>query len=356
MRIPTSLVVSFHRILTDYYYEFGRHDMAWRKPGENGAFDPYRIFISEMMLQQTQVDRVMPKYKEFLERFPSVQTLAASSISDVLTAWSGLGYNRRAKYVWEAANMIHIEYQDQFPATQQELQAIPGIGPNTAGAIVAYAYNEPVVFVETNIRTVIIHHFFTDKKDVPDTDILEVLSHVVPQKQDMAIMRLQGAILGPREFYWAMMDYGTYLKKTIGNVGRASRHYTKQSVFKGSKREIRGQVIRLLTKEHLEEADLYKVIPDPRLEEVITELLSEGMIARTGDVLSLAGAGPQAAPPSSPEVKKHIREHVIDLLLDKHMTKKELHERVLSSDLDAVLKDMIAEGVVIAEFDKLRLR
>jgi A/G-specific adenine glycosylase len=227
MRLTTSHIVSFHRALTDYYYQSGRHDMLWRHSEKNGHFDPYKILVSEVMLQQTQVDRVTPKYTQFLHKFPTVQDLAAARLSDVLKVWSGLGYNRRAKYIWDAAKMLEKEFNGEFPETIEELKSIPGIGPNTAGALMAYAYNKPVVFIETNIRTVIIHHFFKDKTSVTDKQIREVLAKVVPKagKNDV-----QGSILEPREFYWAMMDYGSYLKKTIGNLSRASKHYTRQNV------------------------------------------------------------------------------------------------------------------------------
>jgi A/G-specific adenine glycosylase len=281
MRLTTPKIVSFHRALTDYYYQSGRHDMLWRRPGKGGHFDPYKILVSEVMLQQTQVDRVTPKYSAFMQTFPTVQELAAAKLSDVLKVWNGLGYNRRAKYLWQAAQMIVDDFDGQFPDTLAELKRIPGIGSNTAGAILAYAYNKPVVFVETNIRTVIIHHFFKDKTSVHDSEIKEVLDKVLPSK-------VSGAILSPREFYWAMMDYGTYLKKTVGNLSRSSRHYTRQSKFQGSLRQLRGQVIRLLTDGPLTEKNLHDAINDERLDDVLDALEREAFIARHGRQVRLS--------------------------------------------------------------------
>ena len=281
MHVSTPEIVAFHRKLTSYYYESGRHDMLWRKPDRSGKFEPYKIMVSEIMLQQTQVDRVTPKYEEFLAAFPAVRDLAGVSLGDVLKVWNGLGYNRRAKYIWQAAGVINQGFKDLFPETLEELQRLPGVGPNTAGAIIAYAYNEPVVFIETNVRTVMLHHFFKDRKNVSDASIRKVMELVIPKSADKDALKLQGAILGPREFYWAMMDYGSHLKKTLGNLNRASKHYARQPTFKGSARQIRGEVIRLLADREMTEDELQKHIPDERLTEILAALQKEDLITKT---------------------------------------------------------------------------
>jgi A/G-specific adenine glycosylase len=287
LKLSTSEIVTFQKILTGFYYESGRHDMLWRKAGSGGHFDPYKIMVSELMLQQTQVDRVAPKYTAFLQAFPTVEDLAQATLGDVLTLWNGLGYNRRAKFIWQAAQVVVKEYEGQFPDTETDLQKLPGIGLNTAGAIMAYAYNQPVVFIETNIRAVIIHHFFKDKTGVPDKDIREVMEAIVPAGKNNK-GRMQGSVLSPREFYWAMMDYGSYLKKTVGNTARASKHYVKQSTFQGSKRQLRGQVIRELTAGPLKLAELQARIDDERLQDILDALHAEGMISGRGDTYHLS--------------------------------------------------------------------
>jgi A/G-specific adenine glycosylase len=256
-------IQSFLEVLWDFYAHNKRADLPWRQPGADEQFDPYKIMVSELMLQQTQVTRVIPKYREFLDTFPDVATLASAELGDVLRAWQGLGYNRRAKFLWQAAQAI--DAQGSFPDTIPELVKLPGIGLNTAGAITAYAYNQPVLFIETNVRSVYIHHFFVDEDAVTDKQILAVLEMTVDQEN-------------PREFYWALMDYGSHLKTTIGNAARASKHYTKQSTFKGSKRQVRGQVLRILGVEPTVLAVLQVEIPDERLSGVLTDLLSEGLI------------------------------------------------------------------------------
>lgn len=284
----TSEIVAFHKTLTNFYYESGRHDMAWRQPDKQGLFDPYKIMVSELMLQQTQVDRVTPKYQLFLRHFPDVKSLSEASLGEVLKVWNGLGYNRRAKYIWQAAQAVDSDFDGQFPETAEQLKKLPGVGPNTAGAIMAYAYNQPVIFLETNIRTVIIHHFFKDKADIPDGDIRDILDLLVPYHPKHDTTRMRGAVLGPREFYWAMMDYGSYLKKTVGNLNRVSKHYSKQTKFHGSRRQLRGRVIRELTAKPHSKKALMDMVDDERLDAVLDALIREGMIARKGSVYHLS--------------------------------------------------------------------
>lgn len=264
----------FRDIVWDYYAKHGR-DLLWRQPEANGSFDPYKILVSEIMLQQTQVTRVTQKYVEFLNAFPSVSHLASASLGDVLRLWSGLGYNRRAKFLWQAANKLVSEYGGQFPSSQKELVGLPGVGVNTAGAICAYAFNQPVVFIETNVRTAYIHHFFADRHDVHDKELVPLIKQTVDKEN-------------PREWYWALMDYGSFLKTTVGNVSRSSKHYTKQSTFEGSKRQIRGQVLKLLSSGQLSQAELTAKILDDRLASVLEDLQKEELILRDNKGYQLA--------------------------------------------------------------------
>lgn len=272
MQLEHQQVAAFQESVWGAYRAYGRPHLPWRLPSADGSFDPYHIMVSELMLQQTQVARVVPKYTMFLRQFPTVQALAAASLGDVLRAWQGLGYNRRAKYLWQAAQKV--AEGRRFPATLQELVRLPGIGPNTAGAILAYAYNQPVVFVETNIRTVYIHHFFADRTDVSDKETTQLIEQTLDREH-------------PREFYWALMDYGTHLKTTIGNLNKASKHYAKQSKFHGSRRQLRGQVIRLLGERPLPLADLSAAVPDERLQSVLDDLVREGLVRQNQTVYGL---------------------------------------------------------------------
>lgn len=257
----------FLSLIETYYADHGRHDLPWRLPEPDGAFDPYKILVSELMLQQTQVPRVIPKYEAFLQQFPTVRSLAAAPLGDVLIAWQGLGYNRRAKFLWLAAQKTVGEFGGQLPHNQQALESLPGVGSNTAGAILAYAFNEPVVFIETNIRTVYIHHFFKDEANVSDAAVRAIVSETLERQN-------------PRVFYWSIMDYGAHLKQTVGNLSRSSKAYTKQSRFAGSARQVRGRALRLLAAGALTEAALFDELADERSAAILASLTAEGLIQK----------------------------------------------------------------------------
>lgn len=246
-------------------------DMPWRKNTR-----PYYILVSELMLQQTQVARVIPKFEAFIAIFPDFHALAEASLADVLKMWSGLGYNRRAKYVYEAAKQVVHEYNGKLPNDYDLLRTLPGIGPGTAGAIMAYAFNQPVTFIETNVRTVYFHYFFTDEEKVSDKQLLPLIEATIDRGN-------------PRQFYWALMDYGSWLKQTVGKGANAkSMHYKKQSKFKGSAREMRGQIMRLLGEGALpEEALKEKLMTDDRFLPALEGLIKDGLVVRSGDMLHL---------------------------------------------------------------------
>lgn len=257
-----------------YYDQHGRHELPWRQSEADGTFSVYKIMVSELMLQQTQVIRVIPKYQAFLKLFPSVEHLARAPLAAVLTAWSGLGYNRRAKFLWLAAQKIVQEYQGIFPHTKIELVGLPGVGPNTAGAIMAYAYNEPVAFIETNIRTVFIHHFFPEQERISDKDIMPLVEQSLAETDS-------------RTWYWALMDYGVHIKRSIGNTARAGSGYVKQATFQGSRRQIRGGVIRLLTEGPQTFQTLASHHPDDRLPGVLDDLVAESLVQNDAGIYRL---------------------------------------------------------------------
>ncbi len=248
-----------------YYDQHGRHDLPWRQ-----TRDPYHILVSELMLQQTQVTRVIPKYEAFLAAFPTVQDLREAPLSDVLGLWQGLGYNRRARFLHEAAKQIGIE---GFPVTYAGLKALPGVGAYTAGAVMAFAYEAPVPIIETNVRTVYLHHFYPEESDVTDAELLALIAETLPMRRSV------------REWYYALMDYGAHLKSVVGNKNRQSRHYSVQSRFLGSDRQIRGAIIRHLTDGGLTKTALTKLLADFTSERITAQLgrlTEEGLVAKKG--------------------------------------------------------------------------
>lgn len=257
----------------DFLYETAAplwRDMPWRTDTR-----PYYVLVSELMLQQTQVPRVVPKFLAFIEQFPDERTLASASLADVLRLWQGLGYNRRAKFLHEAAKMIEAEFGGTFPEAEADILRLPGVGKNTAGAIRAYAFNTPSIFVETNVRTVYIHHFFADDFAVDDRQIVELLEQTIDREN-------------PRQFYQSVMDYGSWLKANGVRNNAQSRHHKKQSPLKGSVREVRGQILRVLANAPLGIEQLRAAVgADERFDTAVAGLIRDGLVVASGDIVHL---------------------------------------------------------------------
>lgn len=247
--------------------------MPWRQ-----RTDAYAVLVSELMLQQTQVARVIPKFTAFMAVFPTIGDLAAAPLADVLRVWSGLGYNRRALFLHQTAQQTTAA-GGELPRTLHDLVQLPGVGVNTAGAILNYAYNEPTVFVETNIRTVYLHHFFADTLEpVSDRQLRALVAHTLVAET-------------PREWFWALMDYGSHLKATAGGRLQQSRHHKKQTSFKGSLREMRGRIIRVLASGQLTtDALALQVAADARFAPALESLRRDGLIVHASGYWSLTGS------------------------------------------------------------------
>ncbi len=255
------------------FYHAHKRTLPWRE-----TTDPYKILISEFMLQQTQVSRVVEKYVSFIERFPAIEDVANASLQVILNAWSGLGYNRRALALKKLADIVTGTFNGEVPDTVDELKKLPGVGDATARAICAFAFDQPVVFLETNIRAVFIHHFFSDREQVEDREILPLVEKTLDTRH-------------PREWYYALMDYGVVLKKLHGNPSRRSAHYKKQSTFAGSDRQIRGAIIKLLVNgSGMKTATLFARLPfaKSRVKRIIDRLAHEGFIELRGSRISIA--------------------------------------------------------------------
>ena len=263
---PTDEAIAEFRGQVRVFYErHGRHDMLWRHTD-----DPYRILISEIMLQQTQVERVAVKYPAFIAAFPDVEALARAPQCEVIAAWQGMGYNRRAISLKKCAEKIVHDYGGTVPCDPQVLATFPGIGPATASSICAFAFNLPVVFIETNIRRVFIHFFFPGADTVTDKEILPLADRALDRDN-------------PRVWYWALMDLGTELKKSIPNPNRKSTAYVKQAPFAGSDRRIRGMILKFLigTSSSREKAIIDHLREEPvRVRRILAALEKEGFIRK----------------------------------------------------------------------------
>ena len=258
-------VKRFQKTILDWHKKYGRHSLPWRK-----TRDPYKILVSELMLQQTQVLRVIPKYKSFLRKFPTARALAKASVLSILKEWQGLGYNRRALFLKRTADAVVKKYKGIFPKNVSELESLPGIGAYTARAVSVFAWNKPEAFIETNIRRIFIHFFFSAaRKKISDSDIMPYVEASLLRKN-------------PRLWYSALMDYGSEALKHIKNPNRKSRHHMKQSKFEGSSRYARSKLLQyLLYKERATFGDIRNFFSDAeKLEayhskEAIQKLLDE---------------------------------------------------------------------------------
>jgi A/G-specific adenine glycosylase len=270
-------VRAFRRRVWEYYRSRGR-TFPWRE-----TRDPYAILVSEYMLQQTQVSRVAEKFPVFIARFPDAATLAGAPLREVLVAWQGLGYNRRAVALHRAMTILVDQYGGRVPEDRDALLSLPGVGQSTAAGVLAFAFDRPVVFVETNIRRVYLHHFFPGSEPVPDREILPLVVATLDRDH-------------PREWYWALMDLGSDLRRLPANPNRRSPAYRPQSPFHGSDRQIRGRLLRALLREKTLDpgraAEAAGCAPD-RLNPILEGMEREGFLERIpgGSIRIREGAG-----------------------------------------------------------------
>ena len=249
------------------FYMVHRRDLPWRN-----TRDPYSILVSEMMLQQTQVERVLERYPRFIARFPDFVALAEAPFPDVLWEWKGLGYNRRAIFLHRIARMVVDEYSGRLPDDEGTLSSFPGIGGATAASLVAFVFNRPAIVIETNVRRVFLHCFFEGHCVVRDREIRPLVAATCDPES-------------PREWYYALMDLGSALKKRIPNPNRRSAHYRKQAPFEGSDRMVRGKILGILVSEGVvRESELPPLlgIDKERAAGILATLEKEGFLKREG--------------------------------------------------------------------------
>lgn len=260
----TTVVDAFRNRVYAHYRTSGRYDLPWRR-----THDPYAVLVSEVMLQQTQVSRVVPYYEAWLESFPTPAALDSAPLEAVLRLWQGLGYNRRAVALKRAAAQVVKVHSGEIPRERETLLALPGVGPATAAGVRVFAFGEPDLYLETNVRTVLLHEFFADASDVPDSALMPVLERVLD-------------VNDPRSWYWALLDYGVHLKSRVENPSRRSRHHTRQSRFEGSHRQLRARLLRtVMAAPDRTVAELTDDLSEQteRVALALGELVSEGFLA-----------------------------------------------------------------------------
>lgn len=256
-------------------------DLPWRN-----IDDAYGVLVSEVMLQQTQVARVQRYWQRWMSLFPTVDALAAADTATVLEAWQGLGYNRRALALKRACEQCSAEHAGQLPQKVDELVRLPGIGPATAAGVVAFAYDRPSVYIETNVRSVFLHELFPDGQGVSDKQLAPYVADTCPDE-------------GARSWYYALLDYGAHLKTQVANPSRRSSHYARQSAFEGSRREKRSFILKcvLAAPEGIAISEVRRALDahereagrdavDPALfDSILSDLQAEGFFCCDNDLL-----------------------------------------------------------------------
>jgi A/G-specific adenine glycosylase len=258
-------------------------DLPWRR-----TRDPYGVLLSEVMLQQTQVPRVLGRWEAWLADFPTLDALAAAPLEPVLAAWQGLGYNRRAIALKRAAEQTAERFGGQLPADETALRSLPGVGPATAAGVLAFAFELPATYLETNVRAVFLHELYPDRDGVPDREITPLVAAAVAEAARQGI--------SPRDWYYALLDYGAHLKRTQSNPSRRSAHHTRQSRFEGSRRQKRAWLLRAVMADAGRTADDYaeelaqveaaagrRPSSAGEVREILVSLAEEGFLARVGD-------------------------------------------------------------------------
>lgn len=283
-------IPAFQKKILKWYATNGRHDLPWRPPAlklrRDGSVDPYKILVSEVMLQQTQVDRVIPKFTSFLKAFPSPARLAGASTHTLLSEWKGLGYNRRALYLQRAAHEIVNRHKGIVPRDPKLIEDLPGVGHYTARAVAAFAFNSPEVFIETNIRRVFIHFFFAGRDKISDDEVVPWVKKAL-------------WITDPRRWYGALMDYGALAMRDTPNPNTRSRQYVRQSRFEGSRRHTRATILDILLKKpaggdfsfiqkHIRETPALRTYArGTQLKAILDDLVREGFIKETNKVFRI---------------------------------------------------------------------
>jgi A/G-specific adenine glycosylase len=276
MKLTAQRAAGFRASVYRHYETHGRTDLPWRK-----TRNPYRILVSEFMLQQTQVPRVRTKYMEFIERFPDFESLAGASLREVVAAWSGLGYNRRALMLKRTAEEVVARFGGRLPSRLDELLGLPGVGPATAAEISAFAFGKAHPFIETNIRSVFIHHFYRKRTTVADSEIMPLVEQTLDRGN-------------PRRWYYALMDYGALLKRRHANPSRKSAHHVRQGRFEGSTRQARGAIIRALARRRMSERELSEEtgLSLARMRSIVPRLERDGLIVSRRRTYAIAERTP----------------------------------------------------------------
>jgi A/G-specific adenine glycosylase len=272
MPLTKTRINTFHEMIFVWWKDH-RRSLPWRETN-----DPYRILVSEVMLQQTQVSRALPKYEEFLYFFPDVYALASAKTSQVLKVWQGMGYNRRALYLKKTAEAVVSAHHGYFPEAEMDLLKLPGVGKYTARAIMVFAFRQDVAMIDTNIRQILVHFFF-DGKAVSEKEVENVADALVPKGKSW-------------EWHQALMDYGALALKAVRGKTKAVMK-AKAVPFKESDRYFRGRIVDALRQKDWKEKELVSYMsafykkPSMFITRIVDGLVKDSLVTRKKNVVQL---------------------------------------------------------------------
>lgn len=273
----------FQKYILNWYRKNNRDYLPWRVT-KTRAVSPYEIFVSEIMLQQTQVARVLEKYPQFLKAFPTIRSLAEAPLKKVLRVWQGMGYNRRARYLKEAAEIMVKNYKGIVPADPALLRALPGVGSYTAGAIVCFAYNKPVAFLDTNIRKTLLKWFFyAYYNKLPRHNIVVSLARK-DKIDDGELLKIAESVYytkNPRKWHYALMDYGAVILAKEKGLLERIKSYHKQSRFEGSTRYWRSKIVKYLLQYEQASGEELQALVSGEIKPLLSSLARDGLIEAT---------------------------------------------------------------------------
>ena len=259
MQDKNSRILSFQKEIL-LWYRKNKRDLPWRE-----TTNPYYIHLSEIMLQQTQVERVKNYYAIFIKKYPTPKEMSNAKTSELLKDWQGLGFNSRILRFKEAMKIIEKTYKGKYPQTRKELLNLPGIGPYTSSAILAFAFNKTVPVVDTNIRRVLLH-FFNITEETPLKELEEFAITITPKNN-------------AREWNNALMDYAN---KELTAKKTGIKSLSKQSKFEGSTRQARSTIVKeLLKKDELTKKQIEDLIPNHNVENILKSLEKDSIISIT---------------------------------------------------------------------------
>ena len=270
-------IEKFQVSLLEWYEKNKRDELPWRWTNKRPV-SPYHILVSEIMLQQTQVSRVLDKFPKFIAAFPAIGDIARASLSEVLNEWQGMGYNRRGLYLKQCAEELMERFNGEMPSERSVLAALPGIGPYTSGAISCFGFNTPEIFLDTNIRKFFLHYFFKNaNKKISDKEISPIAERLLYREN-------------PRLWNYALMDYGALVLSRKSELLSRAKNYRKQSPFFGSNRFFRSQIVQyLLKRKKVSLEELQKISPR-NIRPLLDALCKERLIREIrSDIYSING-------------------------------------------------------------------